>query len=252
MISAADIGSVPEGMLQTEFIVRSYDVDIHQRTTLETIARYLQEAAWMHAEGLDLGYEHLGKEGLVWVLSRLSLQIHNYPRWADKVYVRTWPRGSSGLMAMRDFQIFSSGGELLVSAGSAWIILDRKRGRPRRPDSHLSVIPVLPQSRALPDDPQKISPVGECAASRNLTVCYSDIDMNGHVNNTRYIGWITDLFPRQFHEESSFRSLEINYLAECSWEDSVAAYITEKADGGVISLVRQRDSIEVVRAQVEY
>ncbi|MFP4013700.1 MAG: acyl-[acyl-carrier-protein] thioesterase [Chitinispirillaceae bacterium] len=250
IVSAVDISSIPEGMLQTEFTVRSYDVDIRQRATIETIARYLQETAWMHAEELDLGYEHLGKEGLVWVLSRLSLHVHAFPRWADKVYVRTWPRGSSGLMAMRDFQIFSSKGELLVSAGSAWIILDRKRGRPRRPDNHLSLISVLPQKRALPFDPQKISPIAECPECGNLIVRYSDIDMNSHVNNTRYVGWIMDLFPRQFHEESSVRSLEINYLAECSWEDSVTAYLKRTDRGGAVSLVRHRDKVEVIRAEV--
>ncbi|MFP4240777.1 MAG: acyl-[acyl-carrier-protein] thioesterase [Chitinispirillaceae bacterium] len=247
-----DIDSVPQGMLQTEFIVRSYDVDIKKRATLETIARYLQEAAWMHAENLNLGYDELGKDGLVWVLSRLSLKVHQFPRWADNVHVRTWPRGANGLMAMRDFEIFSSGGQLLASAGSAWIILDRKRGRPRRPDSHLSLIPVCPQKRAVPEDPSRVAKLDECPEYRSFSVQYCDIDMNGHVNNTRYIGWIMNLFSRRFHEQSSIHTLQVNYLAECGWNDEVGAYLTRKDDTCSVSFIRKRDDTEIIRAEVGY
>ncbi len=43
---------------------------------------------------------------------------------------------------------------------------------------------------------------------------YSDIDVNGHMNNASYVGWILDLFPLAKYREQRLRSLYIGYSAE--------------------------------------
>ncbi len=247
-----DVNIIPEGMLQVCFPVYSYEVDIRREATSETIARYLQEAAWRHAEALDLGFGDLNDEGLFWVLSRLSVRIHKAPLWGDKVYVRTWPRGAGGLLALRDFEMFSEAGELLVSAGSGWLILDRSNHRPRRPDAYLSRIAVMPQYRAQPHDPAKITLVEDSASCSEISVRYSDIDMNGHVNNTRYVGWISDLFGKEQHENTSIESFQVNYLAECSWGDLIKAAVGKTEQGYSLKLTRDRDGVEVMRATVTF
>lgn len=34
--------------------------------------------------------------------------------------------------------------------------------------------------------------------SRRRDVCFTDLDRNGHMNNTRYMDWIDDLLPAIF------------------------------------------------------
>ena len=46
------------------------------------------------------------------------------------------------------------------------------------------------------------------------TVSYSDLDINGHMNNTRYLDWICDLLPAAYHKEHPLKAVTISYMSE--------------------------------------
>jgi len=52
----------------------------------------------------------------------------------------------------------------------------------------------------------------EAAATRQ--VWYSELDRNGHMNNTRYLDWAMDLLPADFHREHPLRRATLCYLCE--------------------------------------
>ena len=45
-------------------------------------------------------------------------------------------------------------------------------------------------------------------------VKYSDLDINMHVNNARYLNWITDSYPMEFLRRNYPVEIEVNYLSE--------------------------------------
>jgi acyl-ACP thioesterase len=45
-------------------------------------------------------------------------------------------------------------------------------------------------------------------------VVFSELDQNAHVNNGRYINWLMDTFPTEFHRTNRVQSMQLNYLAE--------------------------------------
>ena len=49
---------------------------------------------------------------------------------------------------------------------------------------------------------------------RSRTVCFTDLDRNGHINNTRYLDWVDDLLPSPFHENHLVREFVVCYLSE--------------------------------------
>jgi acyl-ACP thioesterase len=57
-------------------------------------------------------------------------------------------------------------------------------------------------------------------------VSFTDLDRNGHMNNTKYLDWIADLLPSSFHEQHSPQEFTVCYLSEAregqeltlSWE----------------------------------
>ena len=49
---------------------------------------------------------------------------------------------------------------------------------------------------------------------RSRQGCFTDLDRNGHMNNTRYLDWIDDLLPSAIHEDHSFREFTVCYLSE--------------------------------------
>ena len=46
------------------------------------------------------------------------------------------------------------------------------------------------------------------------TVSFTDLDRNGHMNNTKYLDWIYDLLPTAFHKEHTIREFTLCYLNE--------------------------------------
>ena len=62
------------------------------------------------------------------------------------------------------------------------------------------------------------SPTGLIArplgSRRERTVCFTDLDRNGHMNNTRYLDWIDDLLPSLFHAQHLVKEFTVCYLSE--------------------------------------
>jgi acyl-ACP thioesterase len=233
------------------FTAGSYDVDFNQRATLETLARQFQEAAWNHAEALGVGYQRLQEQNRLWVLSRLLMKVEHYPRWGERVMVETWPRAAKSVFAMRDFEMREPGGSRLVAGTSAWLVLDNVSRKPQRVDKLVSQVKVWPDRRALERDPEKLEACAPPSSNIDVTVRYSDIDVNGHVNNARYIRWIVDAYPVDFHREYAAQIIELNFLAEAIAGD-VLSVLSEPIGPRerCHSIVKQPDGIDVCRAKV--
>jgi acyl-ACP thioesterase len=50
--------------------------------------------------------------------------------------------------------------------------------------------------------------------NRSRTVLFSDLDRNGHMNNTRYLEWMGDLLPAAFHKGHTPREFTVCYHSE--------------------------------------
>src|SRR6266853_1068928 len=84
--------------------IHSYEVDFNQRATLESLCRLFLEAAWSHAEHLGVGFQQLASQKKFWVLSRMAVEVGQYPAWGEAVTLATWPREAVSLFAIRDFE----------------------------------------------------------------------------------------------------------------------------------------------------
>ena len=241
------------GVWIEECKLQSFQVDFRKLASLETLCRIFQEAAWNHAEALGVGFEQLQQQNKMWVLSRLLVHVHQYPRWGETIRIHTWPRPVDGALAMRDFQMLSSRGEVLVSGSSAWLILDAISRKPQRPGKLLSSFSTDPNHRATDRDPEKIAEAETLEPDIELPVRYSDIDVNGHVNNARYVGWLLDSYPIEFHQQHSVSQLEINFLGETRAGDRLTCARIEVAPSQYIhSMVKTGGPGQVCRARFSW
>jgi len=241
------------GVWVEDFKLYSFQVDFRKLASLETLCRIFQEAAWNHAEALGLGFEQLQQQHKIWVLSRLLINVHRYPRWGETIRIHTWPRPVEGALAMRDFQMLNHRDEVLVSGSSAWLILDALSRKPQRPGKMLSSFSTDPNHRATERDPEKIAETETPEPGIELLVRYSDIDVNGHVNNARYVGWLLDSYPLEFHCGHSVSQLEINYLGETRAGDTLTSAQVEVAPGQYIhSIVKSGGPGQVCRARLTW
>jgi len=236
-----------------EFGVHSFDVDFRRHASIETVCRFFMEAAWNHAEALGFGFSHLAAQGKVWVLSRLSVRVVRNPQWGETVCVRTWPRATKSVFAMRDFQLLSGAGDVMASGASAWLVLDANSRRPQRPERVLSRVPALPAERALPEDPEKIPAVAASPGGPPFRVRYSDLDVNNHVNSCRYLRWVLDAYPVEFHAAHIVAQLEANYLGETHAGEALALR-SDTADASVHAhcLTKADNGTEVCRVRLTW
>lgn len=230
--------------------VRSFDVDFTRRASLPSLCRYFMDAAWNHAEALGVGYTRLAMQNRMWVLSRLRFEIRRYPAWGASLTLRTWPRPPQLLFAMRDFEFADVGGTRLAAGSSAWLVLDATSKRPQRLDRILPACAGLDDT-ALDRDPEKLAGGGAGDEAFAATVRYTDVDVNRHLTSARYVGWILDAYPFQFHQEHCVRAIEINFLGETLEGDRLRVCTRQIAPGHYChSLFKGGD--EVGRARLEW
>lgn len=212
------------GVWKEEFSVRSYEVEPTGFASPQTICNYLQEVAANHAHALQLSIEHLTEKRLIWVLSRLRVHIKKYPRWREVVCVETWPSGENGLFATREFMVYDEHNEELARATSAWILVDVERRRPVRMPSFVSELRVPHREFPLPGKLEKLTPPSRNDFERRFSVRYSDLDVNQHTNNVRYIDWAIETIPRVTVEGYRLSDLDIVFKAETVYGHSILAY----------------------------
>ena len=213
------------------FRVYADDVDGADKLTLAAAFNYFQEIAGNHAQELGVGRKDMFDAGQAWILSRMSAVLDRRPGWGSEVRVRTWPRGTSRLFAIRDYEMRVETGEVFARGRSGWLVVDTTTLRPRRPENLAAGLPKNEGMDALPDGAQGLSERKDLIEVGRRSAAYSDIDYNGHVNNARYVQWIQDVLPIEELEAADCLRLDINYLGEVR-PGSTVKIAAGRIDGG--------------------
>jgi acyl-ACP thioesterase len=238
-----------------EYSVPFGEVDTKNEVFLSHLWNLMQETAWNHATHLKVGYSDLAEQKYFWVLSRLFIQMDEYPGWGEKIKVKTWLAGMGRLFALRNFSIANSKGDILGNAKSAWLVLDLKNRRPQRIEPVFKHLLHLFDDLPSAEEPKKLPAPVRSKMEKSYKVRYSDIDMHHHVNNTKYIEWILDSYPFEMHWKFHIHTFEINFLAESSHEDEISIHTEPLGDSPpafLHSVFRKGDGRELCRARASW
>lgn len=210
-------------ILEEKFKVRSYHADFNKYLKPHYLTAFLQEAAWKHANHLDLGYEFMQEQGVAWMLARIYFEMEHYPVWRDEITIRTWPKGTEGLFFVRDMNIYNSVNLIIGAATTRWLLVDLKSKRPRIPALHSDILTVNKDKHAVDKKPEKLRLTSKTEIER-LNARISDIDLNNHVNSNKYIEWITNNLEAAFQCNHSIKSFQMNFLNEVKLGEEVVIY----------------------------
>jgi len=207
--------------LENKIKIRAFDVDSRNRLKVSTIFDYFQDAAAMHADHLKVGYDDLIPSGLFWVLSWVRFEFSEFAKFKDEVKLKTWGKKQVKLYSLRDFILFSDSEEVLCKGTTAWLLLDAKSLRPKILTQLFPDVMLLEEENALFDLPHKFSPIPETEILFTKQIRYSDIDLNKHSNNAKYVELILDCYDQRFHNEHQMKALTISFLAESKYGDTL-------------------------------
>lgn len=238
---------------QFDLSVSFADCDSTGQWKPATAFRVLGEAAGGHAEVLGFGYQDSLADGLFWVLSRIKIHFLRYPRFGQTVTVRTWPKSlQQRLFFARDYEVLDEAGERLLAATALWVIISSETRRIQPPERMRLERLRFNGQAALDEQLAKLN-LSEAAEPLSLRrVGYSDIDLLGHANNTRYIEWICDSFPSEQFETQEVDAMQINFERELRLGDVVAINHASLEGGGrsYIQGINQNGGLRSFEAEI--
>ncbi|KAF6175256.1 hypothetical protein GIB67_030474 [Kingdonia uniflora] len=220
---------VQEGLVfRQNFPIRSYEIGADRSASIETMMNHLQESALNHVKCAGLLGDGFGstpemsRRSLIWVVAKMQILVDRYPTWGDIVQVDTWVTGSGKNGMRRDWLVRDGNtGETLTRASSVWVMMNRKTRRlSKMPDEVKGEIePYFLDSPPIVDeDNRKLPKLDDSTAEYvrgGLTPRWNDLDVNQHVNNVKYIGWILESAPHSILENHELSGITLEYRKEC-------------------------------------
>ena len=206
-----------------DICIPCYDTDAKANLKPAAFMDFAQEIAYWAANDLGFGYDTLHVHHTAWVLTRMHIHFEEPLKWRENVTLYTWHKGASGLFYLRDFDLRDSKGISRVKATTSWVVIDERTRRMVRPEDLKDLLdPEMKVDDAISEPVQKIVlPKGDSRSESGMTetaegehtVSYSDLDINGHTNNSRYVVWAMDCLPKEV-TGSPVKDLFINFIKE--------------------------------------
>ncbi|KAG8382837.1 hypothetical protein BUALT_Bualt05G0119900 [Buddleja alternifolia] len=238
-------------------VIRSYEVGPDKTATIESILNLLQETALNHVwmSGLlsdGFGATHgMMKNNLIWVVSRMQVQVDHYPIWGEVVEIDTWV-GASGKNGMRrDWLLRSQAtGVVFARATSTWVMMNQQTRRlSKMPEEvRAEISPWFIEKHAIEEEShEKIDKLDNNASyvHSDLKPKRSDLDMNHHVNNVKYLRWMLETIPDEFLENHQLSNIILEYRRECGSSDVVQSLCEPQQDGLIKPGIQQSHHISL-------
>uniref|UniRef100_Q9FQY0 Acyl-[acyl-carrier-protein] hydrolase n=1 Tax=Iris germanica TaxID=34205 RepID=Q9FQY0_IRIGE len=266
---------IENGLLyRQKFSIRSYEIGADQTASIETLMNHLQETALNHVKCAGLlgnGFgstPEMSKMNLIWVVTKMQVLVEHYPSWGDVIEVDTWAAASGKNGMRRDWHVRDwQTGQTIMRASSNWVMMNQNTRRLSKfPEEVRAEIEPYFMERApvIDDDNRKLPKLDDDTADhvRNgLTPRWSDLDVNQHVKNVKYIGWILESAPISILESHELASMTLEYRRECG-RDSVLQSLTSVSnnctDGSeelpieCQHLLRNEGGSEIVKGRTEW
>ncbi len=220
-----------EPIYQQTFPITDNCVDCFGRLKNSMILYFAQEVAGKHFSEISMDYEALAEKGMFWAIIRQKVQITRIPVRGETIRVETWPMPTTRVAYPRSVVAYDEAGNEVFRSISLWVLMDlNSRSMILPGKSGISVVGTL-RGNELPA-PGSLSPK-VLTQHRVRPVGFTDLDRNGHMNNTKYLDWIDDLLPSAFHREHTPKELTVCYLSEAKEGQNLDAHWDFLPDGAL-------------------
>lgn len=209
-----------------KFKIPYYDGDKDGYLRPENLLAYLGEASTIHSDSIGVGLKELRKYNYCWMLNRWRARFHKYPRVKDEITVETWSSGIDKFYATREFLAYDEAGDVLFEGSTQWVFLDLIKQRPVRVPEEVAKIYGECKDRFF-EDFYDFKRGFETMDGLEFHVRRSDIDVNNHVNNVKYLNWILEAVPNEIVDIKRLYDLDIHYRKEVKQGATIHSSILE-------------------------
>ena len=231
----------------TESEILASDVDMHRRLRLSRLFTMIQEISIAHTKALGMGRDKTLDRGLLWVVTMQRVDVRRLPVYDEIVKFETWTGRTMHVMFPRYYRMTDAQGETLLTASGFWMLINEKTRSMAFPQKEGIVIPETKTGfePALPSAPKSI----DISAERPYTVPYSAIDINGHMNNARYLDLAENVMPADLRARNIAR-VTCEYAAEIRPDETVR--LETGSDENAFYMACMRDEKRLFRLRFDY
>ncbi len=202
-----------EPIYRQSFTIASDQVDCFSRLKSTVLLGFIQDVSGHHSDLLGYTWEGLAQRRLFWAVVRHRVQIERLPMEGETITLETWPCPTTRVAYPRSVIAYDEAGREIFRAMTLWVLMNMDTRAMILPGSSGVEVTGLTRRGMELDAPASLFPAKlSCQARRS--VCYTDLDKNGHMNNVRYQDWAEDLLPSAFHRDHPLKELVICYLSE--------------------------------------
>ena len=201
-----------EHSFKHQFQVINSAADCFGRLKPSMLLSYCQEVAGQHCIQLGTDYDSMAAKNMFWAIIRQKVQINRLPKVGETITLETWPMPTARTYYPRATVGYDAEGNELFKVLGLWVVMDLQNRTMILPKKSGIIVEGTLRGDEL-SIPGGISPK-DLAASESRKVRFSDLDQNGHMNNSRYLEWMYDLLDSSFHREHQPKEVSICYHAE--------------------------------------
>lgn len=204
---------------EKEYEITMSMVNINRRLGIYGLLNIIQDLAAIHGTIQGYGYDIQIKNNKFWVLVGQKVKMKKWPKWGDKIKFKTWIRPIEGKIIFRDVEFYHND-ELLGECCISWLLMDGETRKMTAMIDHPAEFKMR-QDYSLNFIPDRLQKRDDLEVINERMVRVTDLDVNNHMNNTKYTQWVLDTIDLHYHKKMFLSEFEINFLAEAKLNDVI-------------------------------
>lgn len=227
-----------ESKQEKKFKVPASLCDDTARISIPGIFDLFQDLASEHGRDIRLGREDLGAKGLIWIVSKTKVLIHERPEMLTPVTAATWPEAPGRIRCNRYYTL-SGNGILFAEGKNEWAMIEAATGKPRRPSDIYPGELVHLEDRVCEAPFFRGSDDFEgCAELARYTVRSVDIDGSRHMNNVAYLRAALGAFSCGEIEKMNVREVDAAYKSQSYEGEELSIRVKQEEGAHILGILK--------------
>lgn len=233
-----------ENYFDKQFELRYFEMNKFGEASSTTLLTLLEETAADHCESIHQGLYTLQNQNIGWVLLSGILTMDRYPKYKEKITIRTWMSEFSMIKGHRENLIFDEKMNVIGRSKGLWVFFDIEKRRP------VPVFDSIKEGWGTSSDlcldhdiTKKIVPIPATENAKRFDVNMFDVDIYHHVNNIKYLQWLIESVSDEIFDNYYLYSIDGRFISESMYGDTIlsSSQVTEEEKTFIHTICTEKD-----------
>lgn len=206
-----------------KLLIHGQECDYSGNYKISDLMSKLSDLATINAKEIAIWNEEIAKK-YTFVLTKETIILKRPIKSEELINLYTRASGYKRIQFSRNYCVEDENKEEIATIYSLWTLIDIQKRRIIKPDKAGIKMPKIISYPYALDNFHEIKDNLELSLVMERTVLYSDIDINQHFNNSRYIEWVFDAMPIDFFKNHYFKEMSVIFKKEMTPNNKARIY----------------------------